>query len=61
MAPRFVPDHIADTFAADVGHGGGDADDGRGVRFLDWTWDPDSHDTSVVTEYAFVLRDARRS
>ena len=33
------------------------APDGRGVRFVHWTWDPDPADTSIRTEYAFVLRD----
>jgi hypothetical protein len=53
----FVPDHVAETFEADSGHGGSDGPDGRGVRFVHWTWDPDPADTSIRTEYAFVLRD----
>ena len=28
------------------------------MRFLDWSSDPDPDDTWVVTEYAFVLREA---
>jgi hypothetical protein len=39
-------------------NGGTDAPDGRGVRFLDWVWDPDPGDSWVLTEYAFLLRDA---
>lgn len=31
---------------------------GRGVRYLEWSWDPDPDDTSTVTEYAFLLRDS---
>jgi SAM-dependent methyltransferase len=54
----FVPDHVADDFEEDSGHGGGDAADGRGVRYLEWTWDPDSSDSRIRTDYAFVLRDA---
>lgn len=53
----FMPDWIAETFSATTEHGGHDGDDGRGVRYLDWAWDPDPSDTWVVTEYAFVLRD----
>ncbi len=52
----FVPDSTAETFEPGTGHGGSD-DGARGVRFLDWVWDPDPDDTWVQTEYAFVLRD----
>ena len=31
---------------------------GRAARFLEWSWDPDPTDTWVLTEYAFLLRDA---
>jgi trans-aconitate methyltransferase len=54
----FVPDRTAESFEAGADHGGSDAADGRGVRFLDWVWDPDPDDTWVLTEYAFLLRDA---
>lgn len=53
-----VPDHVADTFEEVSGQGGGDGPDGRGVRYVDWTWDPDPSDTSIRTDYAFVLREA---
>ena len=46
------------TSEEESGHGGQDAADGRGVRYLDWTWDPDPSDTCIRTDYAFVLRDA---
>ena len=54
----FVPDHTAETYEAASDHGGSDGADGRAVRFLDWTWDPDPDDTWIVTEYAFMLREA---
>ncbi len=53
-----VPDATRETFEPDHGAGGSDGDDGRSVRFLDWTTDPDPNDTEVVTEYAFLLRHA---
>ena len=52
----FVPDATVETFEPGTDHGGEDGDGGRAVRFLDWTWDPDPADTSVSTEYAFLLR-----
>jgi SAM-dependent methyltransferase len=57
----FVPDHTAETFEAMSDHGGSDAADGRGVRYLEWAWDPDPADTWILTEYAFLLRDAAGS
>ena len=40
-----VPDEVAETFEPHTDHGGTDADDGRAVRFLEWSWDPDPADT----------------
>ncbi|MGH3787058.1 MAG: class I SAM-dependent methyltransferase [Pseudonocardiaceae bacterium] len=54
----FVPDCIVESFEATSDHGGNDDADGRGVRYLEWVWDPDPADTWTVTEYAFLLRDA---
>jgi SAM-dependent methyltransferase len=53
-----VPDDTRETFAARADHGGGDADDGRGVRYLEWAWDPDPGDSWALVEYAFLLREA---
>jgi SAM-dependent methyltransferase len=52
-----VPDHTQENFEPSSDHGGTDGPDGRGVRFLDWVWDPDPTDTWIQTEYAFLLRD----
>ena len=52
-----LPDFITETFEAGTDHGGTDGADGRGVRFLEWTWDPDPADTWYLTEYAFLLRE----
>src|SRR5215471_17022320 len=41
----FVPDEIAETFEPGTDHGGHDGADGRAVRFLEWSWDPDPDDT----------------
>lgn len=53
-----MPDHTLETFAEGSEHGGGDAPDGRGARYLEWSWDPDPADTTAVTEYVLLLRDA---
>ncbi|MGI8686566.1 MAG: class I SAM-dependent methyltransferase [Acidimicrobiales bacterium] len=53
----FMPDCTRETFEASTDHGGSDGDDGRGVRYLEWSWDPDPGDDWTLTEYAFLLRD----
>jgi SAM-dependent methyltransferase len=54
----FVPDHIADTFRAGRGGGGGRDATGRQASFRERTWDPDPSDGWVQAEYEFVLRAA---
>ena len=53
-----APDHLAETFEPGTDCGGSDGEDGRGLRYLEWTHDPDPSDTQVTTEYAFLLREA---
>jgi len=54
----FVPDRTRETFEEEADHGGSDAPEGHGVRFLEWAWDPDPDDSWFLVEYAFVLREA---
>lgn len=53
-----MPDHLAETFEPDTGHGGRDAADGSGIRYLEWTHDPDPDDHQVVTDFVYALRGA---
>lgn len=52
-----VPDSFTETFTPSTDHGGDD-DGARGIRYLEWTWDPDPSDTTVVTDFAYLVRDA---
>ena len=52
----FVPDYVRETFAPGVESGGHDADDGSGLRYLEWVWDPDPKDTSFLVDFAYLLR-----
>ena len=54
-AALFAPDHLSESFKSGADHGGHDGD-GRGVRYLEWTWDPDPTDSTCTTDYAFLLR-----
>jgi SAM-dependent methyltransferase len=53
----FMPDATAETFEPSSDHGGVDAPDGRGARYLAWEFDPDPDDTWTTTEFAFLLRE----
>jgi SAM-dependent methyltransferase len=59
-APRgaalFAPDHVRENFRGSASHGGHDGDE-RGLRYLEWTWDPDPSDTTYLVDYAYLLRD----
>jgi SAM-dependent methyltransferase len=55
----FVPDYVRETFQPSTGHGGMDGD-GRSLRYLEWTYDPDARDSTYVTEFAYLLREGDR-
>jgi hypothetical protein len=52
----FVPDHVRETFQPATDHGGHDGV-GRGLRYLEWQFDPDVADTRYTTHYAILLRE----
>jgi SAM-dependent methyltransferase len=50
------PDHLRETFTPSTDHGGHD-EGSRGLRYLEWTWDPDPSDTTCITDFAYLLRE----
>ena len=64
-AALFAPDYVREKFRAGATTGGCDerSDAGapgacpRGLRYLEWVWDPDPSDTQYVADYAFLLRE----
>jgi hypothetical protein len=56
-AVLFAPDHIRENFVPDTDHGGHDGD-GRSLRYLEWTWDPDPSDNTYLVDYAYLLRES---
>jgi hypothetical protein len=52
----FVPDHVQETFQPSTEHGGTDGHD-RGLRYLEWSYDPDDSDTTYTTDYVYLLRE----
>ena len=53
----FLPDFVKETFTPGTEHGGEDGADGRGFRYLSWTWDPNPDDDTYLVDYAFLLRE----
>jgi len=57
-AAVIMPDCVRETFEPTTDHGGHDGADGRGMRYLEWTSDPDPSDSTFVTDFAYLLREA---
>jgi len=53
----FAPDDLVETFEPDHSSGGHDGDDGRAIRYLEWSYDPDAKDTISRTDYAYIIRE----
>lgn len=51
-----VPDYVQETFQPTTDHGGSDSDT-RGLRYLEWSYDPDATDTTYNVEYVYLLRE----
>jgi SAM-dependent methyltransferase len=56
-AALFAPDHLRENLRAGTDHGGHDGN-GRSLRYLEWTWDPDPTDDTYTVDYGYLLREA---
>ncbi len=54
-AALFAPDQLRENFRSSTDHGGRDGER-EGMRYLEWSWDPDPTDTTYVVDYAYLLR-----
>jgi SAM-dependent methyltransferase len=52
-----LPDCVRESFEPSTDHGGEDGPDGRGLRYLEWSWDPDPADATFEVAYALTLRE----
>ena len=57
-AALLVPDTTRELYTPRTSHGGHDGDDGRSLRYLEWTSDPDPADTSYVVDFVLMLRES---
>lgn len=53
-----LPDHVRETFTPSDESGGEDAPDGRGLRYIEWSWDQNPDDAVHENAFAFLLRQA---
>lgn len=51
-----APDCVRETFCEDVKYGGHDGD-GRSLRYIEWSWDPDPDDTTYRADYVYMMRE----
>ena len=52
-----MPDHVIELFTPPyTEHGGHDGADGRGMRYLMWSTDPDPSDSTYLADFAYLLR-----
>lgn len=58
-AVLFCPDYITETFVESTETGGHDKGE-RGLRYLEWVWDPDKKGESWVSHFVFIMRDGVR-
>lgn len=55
-AAVFVPDCVRETFEPRSSQGGHDGPD-RGLRYVEWTWDPDPEDSQYLADFAYLLHE----
>jgi hypothetical protein len=55
-AALFAPDYVRENFRAGTDCGGED-DGRRGLRYLEWCWDPEPSDSIYFVDYAYLVRD----
>lgn len=54
-AALFAPDFVRENFRPSTECGGHDSQT-HGMRYLEWTWDPDPADTTYLADYAYLFR-----
>ena len=55
-AALFAPDYVRENFKTTSHHGGHDGE-GRGIRYLEWSFDPDPSDTTYTSHFVYLLRE----
>jgi SAM-dependent methyltransferase len=58
-AVLFCPDETRESFEPYSKEGGHDGE-GRSLRYLEWVWDPDPSDDTIVGDFAYMLREGEQ-
>jgi hypothetical protein len=53
-----VPDETKETYKPYTDHGGHDGPDGRGIRYLEWSYDAHPEDNTYCMDFAYLVRQA---
>ena len=53
-----APDSVRESYAPETSWGGEDGTDGRALRYLEWSFDPDPDDDTTDVVYTIVMREA---
>jgi SAM-dependent methyltransferase len=53
-----APDCVRESFEPETSCGGEDGPDGRALRYLEWSFDPDPSDDTTEVVYTIVLRES---
>src|SRR5688572_25263496 len=56
-AVLLMPDYVRERFPANVYHHGGHDGNGRSLRYMEWTFDPDPSDTEYTVDFVCMLRE----
>lgn len=51
-----IPDYFQETFIPETAHGGTDRN-GRGMRYLEWTYAPVAPEQTIIKDFAYLLKD----
>ena len=54
----FCPDFVRENFRPFTKSGGHDAGT-RGMRYLEWNWDPDPNDNTYIADFAYLLKEGK--
>jgi hypothetical protein len=58
-AALFCPDYVRETFSESTETGGHD-DGERGLRYMDWAWDPDKNGKSFISHFIIIMREGNK-
>jgi len=58
-AALIMPDVVRETFVSLTTHGGHDGE-GRSIRYIEWTFDPDPSDNTYTVDFAYLLREGNK-